>query len=78
MLVLRGHDFVGTPCVQSSDRVVFAETFTFTATNCAISMDLHLTDAVIAIAGAIIDIHGGFGCFKDTGSDNFLWEEQPC
>lgn len=41
-------------------------------------MDLHLTDAVIAIAGAIIDIHGGFGCFKDTGSDNFLWEEQPC
>ena len=54
MMVLRGHDFVGTPCVQPSDRVVFAGAFTFTATNCAISMDLHLTDAVIAIAGACV------------------------
>ncbi len=34
-------------------------------------MDLDLIDT-------IIDIHGGFGCFNAAGSDNFLWEEQPC
>ena len=42
-------------------------------------MIVYLASArVTFITVAFFDINGGFGCFKDAGSDNFFREEQPC